>query len=62
MDAAHRTQVWLAASDDPAAVRTGQYFYHLQLRPPNPAARDTERQERLLEACKRFSGGDLPAT
>jgi NAD(P)-dependent dehydrogenase (short-subunit alcohol dehydrogenase family) len=61
MDAAHRTQAWLAASDDPAAAVTGQYFYHLQLRPPNPAARDTERQERLLDACKRFSGVDLPA-
>jgi len=62
MDAAHRTQVWLAASDDPAAARTGQYFYHLQLRPPSPAARDTERQERLLEACQRFSGVEFPAT
>jgi NAD(P)-dependent dehydrogenase (short-subunit alcohol dehydrogenase family) len=62
MDAAHRTQVWLAASDDPAAAVTGQYFYHLQVRPPNPAARDTEPQEGLLEACQRFSGVGLPAT
>ncbi len=59
LDAAHRTQVWLAVSDDPAARVTGEYFYHLQLRAPMPAARDTERQERLLDACKRFSGVEL---
>src|SRR6202161_4720212 len=37
LDAAHRTQVWLAASHDPAAMVTGQYFFHKRLRPPNPA-------------------------
>jgi len=37
----------------------GEYFYHMRLRRPNPAARDTERQEKLLDACKRFSGVDL---
>jgi NAD(P)-dependent dehydrogenase (short-subunit alcohol dehydrogenase family) len=60
MDAAHRTQVWLAVSDDPAATVTGQYFFHMRLRKAKPAARDTERQEQLIEACKRFSGVDLP--
>ena len=60
LDAAHRTQVWLAASDDEAARVTGEYFYHLRLRPPNPAARDPERQERLIEACQRFCGVALP--
>jgi NAD(P)-dependent dehydrogenase (short-subunit alcohol dehydrogenase family) len=59
LDAAHRTQVWLAASDDPAATVTGEYFYHMRLRAPNPASRDLERQEKLLNACKRFSGVDL---
>jgi NAD(P)-dependent dehydrogenase (short-subunit alcohol dehydrogenase family) len=59
LDAAHRTQVWLAASDDPAAMVTGEYFYHLQLRAPNPASRDLARQEKLLDACKHFSGVDL---
>ena len=60
LNAAHRTQVWLAVSDDPVATVTGEYFYHMRLRTPNPAARDTERQEKLLDACKRFSGVDLP--
>jgi len=60
LDAAHRTQVWLAASDDPAAKVTGEYFYHMQLRAPSPAARSFELQERLLEECKRFTGVELP--
>jgi len=48
------------ASDDPAAMVTGEYFYHLRLRRPNPASRDMEQQEKLLDACKSFSGVDLP--
>ncbi|HTS68402.1 MAG TPA: SDR family NAD(P)-dependent oxidoreductase [Terriglobia bacterium] len=59
LDAAHRTQVWLIASDDPDAKVTGEYFYHMRLRAPNPATRDDERQEKLLEACKQFSGVGL---
>ncbi len=60
LDEGHRTQVWLAVSDDPAATVTGGYFYHMRPRKPNPAARDVERQEELLDACRRFSGIDLP--
>jgi len=59
LDQGHRTQVWLAVSEDPAAKVTGQYFYHMKLRAPNPASRDVERQERLLEACEEFSGVKL---
>ena len=59
LDAGSLTQVWLAVSDEPTAKVTGEYFYHMQLRAPSPAARDTERQERLLEACRHFSGVDL---
>jgi len=47
------------ASDDPAAMVTGEYFYHMRPRRPNPASRDLDRQEKLLDACKRFSGVDL---
>jgi len=60
LDAGHRTQVWLAVSDDPAATVTGEYFYHMRLRPANPATRDAKLQDALLDACKRFSGVDLP--
>jgi len=60
LDEGHRTQVWLAVSDDPDANVTGEYFYHLKLRTPHPATKDTERQEKLFEACRKFSGVDLP--
>jgi NAD(P)-dependent dehydrogenase (short-subunit alcohol dehydrogenase family) len=60
LDAGHRTQVWLAVSDDPAAMVTGEYFYHMRPREPKPATRDVARQEALLAECKRLSGVDLP--
>jgi NAD(P)-dependent dehydrogenase (short-subunit alcohol dehydrogenase family) len=59
LDEGHRTQAWLAVSDDPAAKVTGEYFYHMKLREPNPATRDVGKQEELLEACRRFSGVEL---
>jgi NAD(P)-dependent dehydrogenase (short-subunit alcohol dehydrogenase family) len=56
LDEGHRTQVWLAVSDDKAARATGEYFYHMQLRSPNPASRETVLQDGLLEACQKLSG------
>ncbi len=56
-----RTQAWLAESNDTAAKVTGEYFYHMQLRSPHPAARDEATQEKLIEACARLSGITLPA-
>jgi NAD(P)-dependent dehydrogenase (short-subunit alcohol dehydrogenase family) len=61
LDQGHRTQAWLAVSDDPGAMVTGNYFFHLKFRTPNPAARDIDRQEELLGACQRFSGVELPS-
>lgn len=60
LDEGHRTQVWLAASDDPSAMVTGQYFFHMKVRKPNPATRATDLQETLIESCRRWSGVDLP--
>ena len=61
LDQGHRTQVWLAGSEDPAAKVTGEYLYHLKPRKPNPAARDQNLQEKLLRACAGFSGVQMPA-
>lgn len=61
MDQAHRTQVWLAVSDDPEACVTGEYFYHLDRRAPNPETQDEGLQHRLLAECERLSGIPLPA-
>jgi NAD(P)-dependent dehydrogenase (short-subunit alcohol dehydrogenase family) len=60
MDQAHRTQVWLAVSEDPAALVTGQYFYHLRRRAADPAARDVKQQEALLKACEALCGIEMP--
>lgn len=59
LDKGHRTQAWLAVSDDPKATGTAGYFYHLKSRDPLPAARDTTLQKKLLDACARVSGIQL---
>ena len=56
LDQGHRTQVWLAASDDPQARVTSEYFFHLKLRKPLAATGDTDRQDRLISACEKLSG------
>ena len=61
LDAAHRTQVWLAVGDDPAAIVTGGYFFHRQPRPAGRAARDEALQDGLITACARMSGVVLPS-
>ena len=61
MSEAHLTQVWLAVSDDPLARSSGEYFYHQQLRAPNPVARDVKAQDELISECARISGVALPA-
>lgn len=61
LDQGHRTQTWLAVSDDPEAKVTGEYFYHLQGRKPAGATRDTALQDKLLAACTHLSGVPLSA-
>ena len=50
----------LAVSEDAAARATGEYFYHLRKRAPNPEVRDEALQGELVEACRRISGVTLP--
>jgi NAD(P)-dependent dehydrogenase (short-subunit alcohol dehydrogenase family) len=61
MDQAHRTQAWLATSDDPQAQVSGEYFYHLRPLAPNPQADDAVLQHRLIELCEKLSNVHLPA-
>ena len=61
LDQGHRTQAWLAASDDAGAQASGEYFFHLRRRATNPQAREVALQERLLELCATYSGVALPA-
>ncbi|MBS1606412.1 MAG: SDR family NAD(P)-dependent oxidoreductase [Bacteroidetes bacterium] len=60
LEEAPRTQVWLAVSNDPAAMVTGEYFYHMQRRLPLADAREAEIQDRFLAECRRISGVALP--
>jgi NAD(P)-dependent dehydrogenase (short-subunit alcohol dehydrogenase family) len=54
------TQAWLAASDDPAATVSGEYFYHQQVRATHPAARDCAVHAGLLAACAELTGVEMP--
>lgn len=56
----YRTQVWLAVSDDPAAMVSGQYFRHQRRHQVHPAARREELQDELLAYCAGLTGTALP--
>jgi NAD(P)-dependent dehydrogenase (short-subunit alcohol dehydrogenase family) len=56
---AHLTQAWLATSDEPAALTTGGYFYHLKRREPNPEALEVPLQDRLIDIREEISGVGL---
>lgn len=60
LEQGYRTKAWLAASEEPAAKVTGEYFYHMRPRKPHPASPDARLQDSLLAACERFSGIKLP--
>ncbi len=60
LEAAPKTQVWLATSPEPAALATGQYLYHQHPRPCLPAAHDPALQDRLLAECARLTGIAFP--
>jgi NAD(P)-dependent dehydrogenase (short-subunit alcohol dehydrogenase family) len=62
IDKAHRTQVWLATSDEAAATVSGKYFFHQKLRDPDPATKDVEGQNLLLDLCQKISRTALVAS
>ena len=58
----HVTQVWLAASDDPAAKVSGRYWHHQRTERPAPAVEDTTLQDALLDELARLTGVTLDST
>ncbi len=60
LDLGAETQVWLATSQDGAAMVTGAYFHHKRQRQTHPAARDIAAQKRLLAACELITGTPMP--
>jgi NAD(P)-dependent dehydrogenase (short-subunit alcohol dehydrogenase family) len=60
MDQGHRTQAWLAVSEEAKACVTGGYFYHLKPRAANPLAQDVRMQDRFLATCERLTSVVMP--
>ena len=60
MDKAHRTQAWLATSDDAGAKVSGQYFHYLRRRAANPEAQRADAQDQLIAQCAELSGIRMP--
>jgi NAD(P)-dependent dehydrogenase (short-subunit alcohol dehydrogenase family) len=54
------TQAWLAVSNEPAALVTGQYFFHQKPQAVHPAARRPDVQDALLAYCKGLTGVAFP--
>jgi NAD(P)-dependent dehydrogenase (short-subunit alcohol dehydrogenase family) len=59
LELGHRTQEWLATSDDPEALTTGGYWYHRERQDPHAAVHDTAFQDRLLQALAQETGTPL---
>lgn len=55
----HRTQEWLAVSDDAEALTTGGYWHHRIRQDPHPACRDVRFQDELLAELARHTGTRL---
>jgi NAD(P)-dependent dehydrogenase (short-subunit alcohol dehydrogenase family) len=54
-----RTQVWLAAGDDPAPFMTGQYLYHQSPQPVPGPVRQAAEQDALFSYCAELTGVEL---
>jgi NAD(P)-dependent dehydrogenase (short-subunit alcohol dehydrogenase family) len=52
----HRTQEWLATSDDPDALTSGGYWFHQRRVDPAPMAHDERFQDDLVDALAAFTG------
>lgn len=55
----HRTQEWLATSDDPKARTSGGYWHHQRRVEPHPAVHDERFQDELLDELARVTGTRL---
>lgn len=56
LELGHRTQEWLAATDDPEANTTGGYWYHRRRRSPHLAVHDVDFQNELLRSLHEATG------
>ncbi len=54
------TQLWLATSDEPAALVSGRLLHHREVKAPQAQAEDAALQDELLDVAERVSGVKLP--
>ena len=59
LEEGHRTQTWLAVSDDAAAKSSGGYWHHRKQRKPAADALDTGFQDRLIAKLAELTGVKL---
>jgi NAD(P)-dependent dehydrogenase (short-subunit alcohol dehydrogenase family) len=60
LELGHRTQTWLAVSDDPEATVSGRYWHHRKTQTPSSEVSDPDFQDRLLAKLGELSGVSLP--
>lgn len=56
LEQGHRTQEWLATSNDKNALTSGRYWYHRQPHTPHEAVADEAFQNSLLQALAQETG------
>ena len=56
----HRTQIWLAASQDPQAQVSGRYWHHRKQQTPAAEALDRGFQDKLVTKLSELTGVTLP--
>ncbi|MFJ5000091.1 SDR family NAD(P)-dependent oxidoreductase [Microbacterium sp. NPDC088619] len=56
LELGHRTQEWLAVSDDSEARTSGSYWHHQQRQEPHASVNDTAFQDALLAALAEETG------
>lgn len=60
IDTGQRTQTWLAASEDSAALVSGHYWHHLRQEQPANEATAPGFQEQLIEKLGKLTGVEFP--
>jgi NAD(P)-dependent dehydrogenase (short-subunit alcohol dehydrogenase family) len=59
LELGHRTQEWLASSDEPEALVSGRYWYHREQWEPHRSVHDEAFQDRLLKTLAEETGTAL---
>jgi NAD(P)-dependent dehydrogenase (short-subunit alcohol dehydrogenase family) len=59
LDQGYLTQTWLAVSDDPAAIVSGNYWYHRKQQAPAAEASDVRLQDQLVTSLAKLTGISL---